>query len=593
MFCEVAIPHTPLDELTFSFDFNQFPALAPGDLVLVPLRKKPVPGVVLKIADTSSSLDKDVQPILKIIGKEVVSKQLLSLVHWVADYYLCHLGDVFGLIVPKQVKVKDLQPQSVPVVLPASFAVALGTEENSFPERAQKFITEALGFGSVVFLMPEPYFGFWIPFLRKGFDNAVVEYHHHLTKRQLRAAWFSLLAPGNKVVVGVRSAVWAPVKNLAGVIIVSEHSPAFKEERQPKYHARDVAVARAKIAGCPVLILDATPTIETWLNVRRRRFTILDRLRLPRFQEGVFVVDMRLHRKELISPRLLRELNLASEKKGSALLYINRLGLSRFVVCEECGQVLKCPNCLVPVIVTGTGRVVCKLCGDDAVAPDFCSKCQGTQFLFRAPGVEGVVRSLKKLGVEAEIFSTDDNQAQVLVGTKRMLSCEVERDLSLIALVNFDTELALPDFRSRERAFALLVELLQRARRSRARMVIQTYRPDDLVLNLALAGDVTGFVNAELKMRQEAGFPPYKRLMAITVSGSDEKKTRSEAEVLVRDFERISGVEVFTPMPLMQKGVRIILKLPRDVLPGKIIDRKVLKRSGVKIKVDVDPLKVI
>jgi len=208
-------------------------------------------------------------------------------------------------------------------------------------------------------------------------------------------------------------------------------------------------------------------------------------------------------------------------------------------------------------------------------------------------GVEMVGRSLKELGIEAQIFSAKDNQAQVLVGTKRLLRCEVEKDLGLIALVNFDTEFALPDFRIREKAFALLVELLQRARRFQARMVIQTYRPDDPVLNFALNGDCIGFMNRELLMRQEAGFPPFKRLIAITVKGRDEEKTRSEASALVCDLKKIAKLEVFTPMPLPQKGVRVILKLPRDIIPGKVIDQNLFKRSGVKIKVDVDPLKVV
>ncbi len=590
MYCEVAPPQAPLDALTYTFDPTQVSTLEPGDLLLVPLCKKPVLGVVLRITEVPLCPDKDIQPVLKVLKKQVVSPELLSLVRWVADYYLCPVGEVLGLVVPNITPSffsEEHCSSGIGKSVKQEFSVTVATRVDDFRARVQKFIAEALGCGSVLFLMPEPYFAEWLPFLQNSFVNAVVEYHHHLTQRQLRANWFSLLAADHKVVVGVRRAVWAPVKNLAGIVIISEHSQAFKEERQPKYHARDVAIIRARFASCPVLILDPTPTLETWWNVRHRRFKIVDRLRLPRFRENVFVVDMRRHQKEVVSPRLLRELNLALERKKSALLYINRLGLARFVVCEDCGQVLKCPNCLVPVLVTGTA-VVCKLCGYTSGAPDFCPRCQGTQFLFRAPGVEMVVRSLEKLGIKARIFSKDDNHAQVLVGTRRMLSCEAERDLGLIALVNFDTELALPDFRSRERAFTLLVELLQRAERAQARMVIQTYRPFDPVINLALAGDLRGFIKEELRMRQEAGFPPYRRLVALTVKGKDEKKARSEALALMRDLEKIPGAEVFNPMPL-----RIILKLPREVMPGRVISRSLLKRKGVKIKVDVDPLKVI
>jgi len=611
-YCTVVVPRARLDELTYTFDPAQFPNLGPGDLVLVTLCSKPILGVVLNTC-ASPCPDRDIQPVQKIMKERVVSKELLSLTRWVADYYVCHLGDVMGLVIPSGVQKKFIpgpeikeatavreiaETTPVPVglaraVAEGRFGVWVSVNEDNCKTVVNRFVEQALNFGSVLILMPEPELSHWLVVLRSCFGEQLVEYHHRLTKKQLRTAWFSFFTPGNKLIVGVRSAVWAPVKNLAGVVLISEHSQAFKEERQPKYNARDVAITRASFARCPVLILDRTPTLETFLNVRRRRFTLVDRLRLPRFQEGVFVVDMRLHKNEIVSPRLLRELKLVKEKGKIALLYINRLGLSRFVVCEDCGQVLKCPHCLVPVSVTGTCRTVCKLCGYTSGAPDICPQCQGAQFLYRSVGVEMVGRSLKELGIEAQIFSAKDNQAQVLVGTKRLLRCEVEKDLGLIALVNFDTEFALPDFRIREKAFALLVELLQRARRFQARMVIQTYRPDDPVLNFALNGDCIGFMNRELLMRQEAGFPPFKRLIAITVKGRDEEKTRSEASALVCDLKKIAKLEVFTPMPLPQKGVRVILKLPRDIIPGKVIDQNLFKRSGVKIKVDVDPLKVV
>jgi primosomal protein N' (replication factor Y) len=175
-------------------------------------------------------------------------------------------------------------------------------------------------------------------------------------------------------------------------------------------------------------------------------------------------------------------------------------------------------------------------------------------------------------------------------------------DVGLIALINFDTEFALPDFRNRERAFTLLFRLLQQAQRNQARVVIQTYRPDDPVLSFALAGDMAGFMNWELKMRQEPGFPPYRRLVAINIKAQDEKTLRQETGVILARFKNLAGVvpsvtagafEVLGPAFSSTFSARIILKLPRQVLPGKVIDLNWLEKLRVRVRVDVDPVKIL
>ncbi|MGQ9707668.1 MAG: replication restart helicase PriA [bacterium] len=634
MFCEVVVPRTPLDELTYRFEPADCAAPEPGDLMAVRLRNREVVAVVLKTGEECPIPDRQIQPVLKILARQVVPRQLLTLARWVADYYVCHLGEVMGLVVPSDVRKKFIhrktqrrgsaadslikerttvkEPTEI-IQLPSglsraitegSFGVWVAMNEDNSNIIMNRFIFQALGCGSVLVLMPEPELKHWLPVLRSRLGEQLVEYHNRLTPKQRQNAWLSLLSRDNKVIVGMRSAVWTPVQKLAGVLVLAEHSPAFKEERRPGYNARDVAITRAKIARCPVLLIDSTPSSETWWNIQNHRFTMLERLKPIPIRKGVFVVDMRLHKEEVISPRLDRELKRTLKQGKTALGYINRQGLSRFVVCAECGAVLRCSHCRLPAILTGDARLSCRLCGLDTPAPDQCPVCQSGNFRFRAPGVEMVVRKLRELGIASKLFKAEDNAAQVLVGTRQMLreatghsALTAAKAPGLIALIDFDTEFALPDFRNREKAFALLCWILRRARRDQAQVVIQTYRPDDPVLDFALAGDVRGFMTYELKMRQEAGFPPFNRLVAINITGDNEKTVKAECEALATQFKGMAGIEMlgplFTPLRSNECRARIILKLPRDVLPGRMIDLNWLQRPKVRVRVDVDPLKIL
>ncbi len=635
-FCAVVIPRTPLSCLTYRFHPEVTGELAPGDIVRVPLRKRQTLGVVWEIQKGCPDIDRaEVKDIAGVVKRMVVPSELLQLVRWVADYYCAALGEVMGFVLPRglskellagkeegmevapvaasaSVRLRasplwqgKLPPELIQAIEEKRFGVwgdfgGAGEIPDSVIEFIQRATDSATAGASAIVMMPEARIATCLPFLRDAFGDVVIEYHHRLTPSEVRRVWRLIKQSEKSVVVGVRSVVWAPVENLRGIVVLEEHSPGFKEERKPRFNARDVAIARAKFASCPVLLSDLTPTLETWHNGKRGKFQLVgvsqaagERSRFQPMRENVFVVDMRLHRDEVLSPRLLTELKRARERGKVALCYINRKGVSRFVVCRTCGTVLRCPDCDVAGVLMGDGTVICRYCGLTKPAPDFCPNCQGVDFQFRAPGVDMVKRKLKECGLW-------DEGNKVIVGTKKVLAAPFPEDLGVVGIINFDTEFALPDFRAREEAFRLLRDVLFRARTRRARVVIQTYRPDDVVINSALEGDVAGFLDSELKVRKETGFPPYRRLVLLTLSGKGLERVKEVIDGVRKALSKVDNVEILGPLLLRkrQATAAIIIKLPTNIMPGKVLMPVLTevgggKRGDVRVKIDVDPREVI
>ncbi|MCL6465598.1 MAG: hypothetical protein K6T77_02435 [candidate division WOR-3 bacterium] len=608
MFCDIVIPRTPLNELTYELPRDM--EVAPGDCVRVPLRGKQVTAVVFGLRKElpECQVPGKLQQITKILARGMISSELLCLVRWVADYYVASMGEVLSFVLPRGVfpqKRTAPYPQSstgvasicsdggadAEAVARQNFSVLVCSESKE-KEAVADFLKRAQRYGSVVFLMPERRLKEWRNLVRDIWGDGVIEYHNKLSPANQRKAWLKAVEAEQVVVVGVRGAVWAPVKKLAGVVILEEHFSGYKEERRPGWHARDVAIARAKFAACPVLLTDRTPTLETIANIKSGRFTLLAPLELPINRERIFVVDMRLHRGELLSPLLLTELKRADEKNRVALLFLNRKGVSRFVVCRQCGNVLRCSRCGVPGVLTADSRLTCRYCGTDCPAPDRCPSCQGVDFEYRAPGVDMVQRKLKEYGFSGA-------GTKIVVGTRKLLSQDFPENLGVVGIVNLDTEFALPDFRARERVWQLLCDVINRVQRQRARLVIQTYCPEESVLDCCLRGDSAQFFKEELRLRKEAGFPPYRRLVLLTIKGADRELVGKQSEQLRRIIEEQGKkiqprLEILGPVTTMKAGrfnARLLVKVPTTIMPGKVIPR--IKLQNSQLRIEVDPQEIV
>lgn len=599
MFCDVVIPRTPIDALTYEVPSGM--EVAPGDCVRVPLRGKEVVGVIFQTKGKAAAGEEKVQfqQVSEIVHRGLILSEMLLLIQWVAEYYLASRGEVMSFVFPRGVFSRTGSTalpktgllEQIPKAGHGGFEVIVGTESEE-KKRGAEFLRKARVCGSALLLMPERRLKEWRNFVRDIWGEGVVEYHNGLSPASQRKAWLKAQESEHTLVVGVRAAVWVPLRNLAGVMILNEHFPGYKEERRPMWHARDVAITRAKFASCPVLLCDRTPTIETYANIKACRYHLLSPLKFSVTRERVFAVDMRLHRGELLSPRLVVELKRAVAKGKSAVLFLNRKGVSRFVVCRECGAVLRCPECGVPGVLTAEARIVCRYCGVDYPAPDECPLCRGVDFEYRAPGVDMVRRKLKEYG-----FSSTG--PMIVVGTRKLLSEDFPDNLGVVGIVNLDTEFALPDFRSRERVFHFLSDIIARIQQQGARLVVQTYRPEESVIDFCLRGDVARFFEEELVLRKKVGFPPYRRLLLVTITGEDPELVKNQAEVVRRTVEsQMVGicppVEILGPVSVKKRrkpAMRLLLKIPPTIIPGMVVPKLRLERCNLRI--EVDPQEVV
>ncbi len=618
-YCDVAIPHTRLDELTYWFDPDSLGKLAPGDCVRVPLRGKPVKGLVMCLRDKSPV--RRPLPVEKVVERELVGPELMKLILWVRGYYWARLGEVLSLALPRGIcgykprktdseargevlALRTVSPSAVSAgVVFDRFKVYFSGRGQDRLELATSFIRSARKHGPVLVLLPEVELKDWLPGLCGVFGPDIAEYHAGLRESQRKQVWRRIRAGKHGVVVGVRSVVFAPVEKLGGVVVLDGHDKVYKEERRPRFHARDTAIARAGMAGCPVLLCDRTPSAETWLNLKTGTYSCLEKPGAGSGRSGAFVVDMRRHRDELFSARLVRELRQVQDR-GTAILYVNRRGVSRHVVCQECGKVLECPECGIPLLLTVDKTVSCRYCGQIRAAPEACPECRGTRFRFRAPGVDMVAREVNHRFPGMQVLRiTGDSVAQsatgngkAIVGTRALFSQRWPDDTRLVAAVCFDYDLILPDFRSRERAFQRLFEMERRARMLGARLVVQTWRPDDPAVRSGVSQDPAGFLDQELELRQELEFPPFKRLVLIEFHGTSEAKVRRHAGWVGLLVNRVPGVEAIGPVAVRGKtGIvwRLLVKTARNRQLDQVLDRTKLEARGIRTRIDVDPLEIV
>lgn len=637
-YCNVAIPHTRLDKLTYEFEPERLPELAPGDCVQIRLRGKKVKGLVLEML-TRSPVPKTI-PIEKLVEPRLVAEQLLHLLGWVGAYYFGRMGEVLGLALPRgicgyglrrgargvgqgldgrqSVVVSDLRLS--PFVFQPSFSVYVHAGHDTREDVLVSFVAQGLERGTVIALMPESDTALWADVLRSRTGIEPISYFGDQKASERKRVWRELRRDGRRLVIGVRSAVFAPVPDLAGIVVLEEHDKVFKEERHPRFNARDVAIARARLADCPVLLSDPTPSAETWLNLRTGQYQIVQspaaksEVESPKSDFAIspfplvisaslpdtIVVDMRNHRDEVLAPVLVNELKNASASGDSAALYINRRGLSRYVVCRDCGSPLSCPKCAVSFVLFASGNLSCPYCGRTAVAPEMCPACGGPDFRFRAPGIEMAAGEVGRLLPDAKVVTVMTETVRqpplepgaVIVGTRALLGFPWPECVKVVAALSVDADLCLPDFRARERTFQVLSALSRRAAQHGATFVLQTRRPEDMAVQCAATGEVARFLDQELKLREELGFPPYRRLALIELSAWGAANVEKRGEWLCRRLAGVRDLEALGPVPVRGRTgvVQVMVKVARNVRLDRLVTIAQLEADGIRAKVDIDPL---
>jgi primosomal protein N' (replication factor Y) len=467
--------------------------------------------------------------------------------------------------------------------------------------------------------------------LHQIFGDEVAILHSALTNRERAEQWHRIKRGDARMVVGTRSAVFAPVQDLALIIVDEEHDASYKQEETPRYHARDVAVMRAKMSNAVVVLGSATPSLESYFNTKKNKYALIE---LPDRVENrplpeVEIVDMRLEFQEtgheqVVSRKLAAEIKERLDRREQVMVLLNRRGYSPVVLCRTCGKKLECANCAIALTHhKGEHKMVCHYCGYTAPVPRACVHCGSEYVYFLGTGSEKLEELLHGMFPQARIARLDrdtvrghedfertlsalnEGELDLLVGTQMIAKGHDIHGVTLVGVVGADAALGLPDFRAAERTFQLLTQVAGRAGRGQSpgKVILQTYFQDHYAVQYAARHDFIGFYEKELQFRSWMHYPPYSALANVLVRSSRLDDALQWSGTLGKWFNRTrhEGVRVLGPAaaPIMRLKndyrYHFVLKSPsreklNTTLRAMLAHAAQQKIPRTQVIVDVDAL---
>ena len=612
--------------------------LEKGSVVSVPFGRDQRRGVVVGLEEEAPP---EVEPVAfeRVLGS--VSPALVDLALWIADYYGSTPARALALVAPEtRARRKGARRREGPKPFPAEAPPATLTEEQ---ERALGEIVGALGRGGSYLLYgatgsgkTEVYLRACAETLDRGlgaivlvpeialtpqalgrftarFPGRVAVLHSGMTDAERRDERERIASGEARVVVGARSAIFAQVANLGLICVDEEQDASYKQESDPRYDARTVAAKRAALEGAVAVYGSATPRPESWERLERLELGG----RLARALPPVRVVDMRREAGYPLSAPLLEGLGAISDGGGKAILLLNRRGITPALHCRACGVTIRCPSCDVALTLHGDGALHCHHCGRREASPSLCPSCGAAELARLGAGTERLeeelaerLPGLRLIRLDADVASDPAELAErlasfgatdrtVLLGTQMVAKGHHFEGVSLAAVVDADTGMGLPDFRAEERTFQLVTQLAGRSGRDApGRVLVQTYQPDARPIALAARHAVDEFLTGELDRRRELGYPPFRHMVRVVVSGRGPDAPAALLTELRAGLEGFEG-DLLGPAPLLRlRGRSRAQLLVKTGNPRPVATRAArllaaaapaMRRDGLSASVDVDP----
>jgi primosomal protein N' (replication factor Y) len=636
-----------------AFTYEAMSHLPPGTLVRVPLGRRVAVGAVW---DEAPDETVKTRPVAETLDFPPLPAQLMQFIDWVANYTLARRGDVLALALKEALLAAPARakkfpfapadptlpppefsaPQAAAVaalqedVLARKFAVTLldGVTGSGKTEVYLEAVAQVLRQGGqALVLLPEIALSvqFFQRFERR-FGAPPAVWHSELTPA-LRRETLRAVAEGKaNVVVGARSALFLPFADLQLIVVDEEHESAFKQEDGVMYHARDMAVVRARLAAAPCVLVSATPSLESVENAASGRYKKVD---LPTRHGGatlpeVKAVDLRAHppeRGQFLSPVLVTALRETFARGEQGMLFLNRRGYAPLTLCRSCGHRLACPHCTSWLVEHRShARLICHQCGHSVGMPPKCPACEAeASFVPIGPGVERIAEEVAQIFPEARtlVMASDmiqgpkqaaaaaqaitDRAVDLIIGTQMVAKGWHFPHLTLVGVVDADLGLGGGDLRAGERTVQMLHQVAGRAGRAEApgTVLLQSFAPEHPVIAALLSGNLPEFLAQEAAQRRPGHWPPYGRLVALIVSATDEKHADAAARALARSAPTEPGTAVLGPAPApfaLLRGRfrrRLLLKAARHVPVQKLM-RDWLARAdipkNVRVDVDIDPV---
>src|SRR5216110_3915633 len=462
-------------------------------------------------------------------------------------------------------------------------------------------------------------------------QDAVAVLHSHLSEGERHDEWHKIHSGQARIVIGARSAVFAPLKNLGLIVVDEEHETTYKQEEAPRYHARDVAVVRAKIEKCVVLLGSATPSLESYYNALTKKYELatltqrVDNCQMPLIRVIDLRQEQRSERAPILSEKLRSAISARIAKREQTILFLNRRGFSTSLLCSKCGKARDCPNCSVALTFhRSMSRLNCHLCGHTATVPKKCPECGQDALIYVGFGTEKVESTVAQIFPNAVVKRMDADsmsrkeayretlrafragKIDILVGTQMIAKGLHFPNVTLVGIINADLALHLPDFRAGERTFQLLTQVAGRAGRGETpgEVFVQTYTPFSPSIQFARHHDFAGYFQQELEFRERCDFPPFRHAVLITVRSAHEARAQFSAETIARRLKEAlpAGFILSAPSPapieklqgqfrfhILMRGEAIV-RLSR--LVRETLDKLPLPED-VLAAVDVDPYQLL
>lgn len=636
-----------------AFDYSGEPGLEIGTLVYVPFRSGVKLGVVWGVGESEVASGK-IKKIIEPLPLPKLPKRLMKFIDWVAEYNMSPRGNVLKMALSVKFGVNTFKkPRSVEPVKTEYVEVPLSASQSEVVNKLasklkRKYSTSVLdgvtGSGKtevyfeainktlqngkqVLVLLPEIGLSVqWLKRFEKRFGIEPGVWHSDRSEKQRRETWLDVINGKCRIVVGARSALFLPFAELGLIIVDEEHDQSYKQEEGVIYHGRDMAVSRASMEKIPLVLVSATPSVETVNNLREGKYELLH---LPERFGGaqmpeIVVVDMRQQRlagDKFVSAELKAEIVKTLEKKQQAIMFLNRRGYAPLTLCRACGHRIQCPNCSAWMVQHRAANCLqCHHCGCTTKIPADCPACHEKDKLHACgPGVERLKEEIVGYYPDArvEVMASDsptsaedivnrmlNHEIDILIGTQMIAKGHHFAKLSLVGIVDADLGLEGGDLRAMERTYQVLHQVSGRAGREEdlGKVILQTYNPDSIVMQALADGSRDEFVDHELMARRRFEMPPFGRLATITVSGKDEREVKKFITALSLNAPRLPEVDLLGPAPAPmsflrgQHRYRLLLKAGKKFNMQKYITAVLAARplpSSLKVKIDVDPFSFI
>ena len=647
-------------EQFFYYSYNQKIPL--GSLTKIPLGKRKLQGIVIACQKDFPRLGNiELKKIDAILEKSFLTERQLTLARFISDYYIAPLGIVLKSFVPQLTTPKQKKETSFKHHFLNQRNILLTTEQKNAIHHIANENSDFLLFGDASSGKTQVYFEaikkltstknsqalILLPELtgiaqeierygREFGEKAIAVLHGKISKGQFYENWKNIKSGKAKIIIGTRQAVFAPFKNLKIIIIDEEQDISHKQwDMTPRYDARTVAKKLAEIFKAKIVLGSATPRIETYYQAKQKRLEILKlpALQLANHKLQTVLVDLRREHwknwKKIknispISEKLKVEIEYNLKYKRQIILFINRQGMSKFTICADCGEVLKCPDCERALTYRKKGNYECLHCKFETGDFPVCPNCQGMTFKNVGLGTEKIETEIEKLFLDAKIARADSSSMKntraqeklwqdfsqqkidILIGTQMVAKSWDLPNVGLVGIIDADSLFSFPDFYTDEAAFSLLSQAIGRVNRAESKFpgtaLIQTYHPENEIIRWALEKNYEKFYQYEIKQRRALKYPPFTHIIKLLFQNYDKELTEREAkavyEKIISEVKQSSTVQIYPPQEPLNPKIRgryrrqIIIKVKNyPQLPKKLLSNIQHLKQGWLI--DVDPINAV